>query len=216
MSNNNLGWNYGEDTKRGLSVGHEALKSSMSWYFQTFIYMPLKLHSTSLPNTKTLRNFTNQAVYPVYPCVQAVLCCSGFSISLQPFELHVGPVRGEWREQRVALDEVLYLWNDCCYVSIYYSTYYIEMKLWKGRGFLKQNFKGALADNYDVFMCLSLSSSSSSSCVTSQDTFWAPPQRVGGVLDIPAVWDHRVSVERIAAAWLRWFDVKNFGPQSKI
>lgn len=79
---------------------------------QTFIYMPLKLRFKSPPNTKALRNFTNQAVYP---CVQAVLCCSGFSISLQPFELHVGPVRGEWREQRVALDEVLVQpLVDCC------------------------------------------------------------------------------------------------------
>lgn len=35
---------------------------------------------------------------------QAVMCCSGVSVSLLGFELHVGPWRAEWREKR-AVDE---------------------------------------------------------------------------------------------------------------
>eukprot|EP00434_Breviolum_minutum_P009255 symbB.v1.2.008156.t1/scaffold510.1/size193565/6 len=59
---------------------------------------------------------------PAAPSItQAVLCCSGFSISLQPFELHVGPVRGEWREQRVALDEA-YLTSLLCETTVFLSS----------------------------------------------------------------------------------------------
>lgn len=51
---------------RSSEIQHVMVFPASHWsspILQTFIYMPLKLHSKSLPNTKTLRNFTRSKPY---------------------------------------------------------------------------------------------------------------------------------------------------------